>query len=90
MINLKPEDFYNTFFDKQKPTRRIVDKRPAIEGVTVTDNFVKVGFTCFLDNGELSIVNEKNEKLFSGMITTPEEFEKALKKAEKKNKTLTR
>lgn len=88
-INLKPEDFYNSFFDTQKPTRRMVNKRPAIEGVTVTDNFIKVGFTCFLDNGELSIVNENNDKLFSGRIRTPEEFEEALKKAEKKHKTLT-
>ncbi|MEW6617287.1 MAG: hypothetical protein AB1333_02600 [Patescibacteria group bacterium] len=87
-INLKPEDFQNQFFDRQKPTQRMVGKRLAIEGVTITDNFVKIGFTCFLDNGELSLVNENNENLFSGTITCSDDFEKALKKAEKKHKTL--
>lgn len=86
------EDFRNPLFDKQRIAKRQIHvngrKVWAYEGTTFTDNFVEVGFTYILSNGELSIVNTNNEKLFLGKIHSAEEFEKALKKADKKNDQL--
>lgn len=59
-----------------------------IEGATFTDEFVRVGFTYYVTDGMLSVKNEKNQELFRGVIATREDFEKALKKADKKQKTL--
>lgn len=68
-----------------EPRRRTED---AIEGTTFTDEFVEVGFTYYLADGTLSVVNTSNQQLFLGVIATPADFEKALKKADKKQKTL--
>lgn len=107
---LKPEDFRNPMFDRQKIVKRRVTARPgvvadddedddfdgegapkrrteeAIEGTTFTDEFVEVGFTYYLADGQLSVVNRSNRQLFLGKIATPEDFEKALKKADRKQK----
>ncbi|HSD12655.1 MAG TPA: hypothetical protein VLC10_03790 [Patescibacteria group bacterium] len=109
---LKPEDFRNPLFDKQKIVKRRVAARPgvaadddeeddfdgegepkrrteeAIEGTTFTDEYVEVGFTYYLGDGMLSVVNTSNQQLFLGTIATPEDFEKALKKADRKQKKL--
>ncbi len=109
---LKPEDFRNPLFDKQRIVKRKVTARPgvvadddededfdgegepkrrteeAIEGTTFTDEYVEVGFTYYPADGMLSVVNTSNQQLFLGVIATPEDFEKALKKADKKQKRL--
>jgi len=81
---LKLEDFQNYLFDSQRAIERKVDGKRAIEGVTFTDNFIKVGFTYYIDSGELSIKNIHNQQLFLGKISSAEDFEKAIKKADKK------
>ena len=83
-MSLKLEDFQTPLFDTQKVVERKVDGKRAFEGVTFTDNFIKVGFTYYLNNGILSIVNTENQKLFFGKISSMEDFEKAIKKAGKK------
>ena len=64
------------------------DRREAIEGTTFTDNFVKIGFTYFPDDGSLTIVNEQNQELFNGKIDSRDDFEDAVKKADKKHTRL--
>lgn len=63
-------------------------KEQYIEGATFTDNFHQVGFTYSLQDSSIQIKNIKNELLYKGFIYTPEEFEKALKKADKKQDRL--
>lgn len=60
----------------------------ACAGTTFTDGLNEVWFTCFLFSRKFSIFNINIEKLFSGNVTTPEEFYKALKKADKKQRSL--
>lgn len=64
-------------------------KEPAIEGVTTTDNFHQVGFTYFLTDGMLYLnyldkTNKKNIRLLEKLIENTEEFEKCIKRADKK------
>jgi hypothetical protein len=87
-MSLKPEDFQNYLFDSQKAVERMVDGKRAIEGVTFTDNFIKVGFTYYISSGELSMKNIHNQQLFFGKIASTEDFEKAIKKADKKEHKL--
>jgi hypothetical protein len=83
-MSLKLEDFHTPLFDGQKAIKRRVHGRYAFEGTTHTDNFILIGFTYYLDNGELSIKNIHNDVLFFGKISSMEDFEKAVKKADKK------
>jgi|SRR5687768_2550125 len=78
------EDF-DEFAAGREPKRRT---ETAIEGTTFTDEFVEVGFTYYPSDGQLSVVNTSNQQLFLGTIATSEDFEKALKKADKKQKRL--
>ena len=68
-----------------EPRRRT---EAAIEGTTFTDEYVEVGFTYYERDGFLRVVNTSNRELFKGVIATREEFEKALTKADKKQKRL--
>ncbi|HKC04842.1 MAG TPA: hypothetical protein VKC54_03145 [Patescibacteria group bacterium] len=63
-------------------------KRQFIEGTTYTDGFNLIGFTYSIQDSSISIVNKDNEILFKGFIYTPEEYEKALKKADGKQDRL--
>jgi hypothetical protein len=63
-------------------------KYQVIEGVTYTDNFNLVGFTYNLRDSSIQIVNKQNQILYKGFIYTPEEYEKALKKADRKQSKL--
>jgi hypothetical protein len=83
-MSLRPEDFQNYLFDSQRAVERMVDGKRAIEGVTFTDNFIKVGFTYYISSGELSMKNIHNQQLFFGKIASTEDFERAVKKADKK------
>lgn len=65
-------------------------RREVIEGVTFTDSYNQVGFTYDLGDGTLTIKNLGNQILFSGVIASTEDFEKALKKADKKQSRLTK
>lgn len=84
--------FKNPVFDSQRPVKRRVNNRErqewAYEGVTTTDNFVKVGWSYYLSDGVLSIKNEQNQQLFLEEITKPGDFETAMKKADKKQSQL--
>lgn len=89
MPGLRIEDFRNPLFDRQRIVQRQVHtapgrKEPAYEGTTFTDNFIEVGFTYIIRTGELSIKSTDNQQLFEGKINSPENFEKALKKADMK------
>ena len=88
-MTLTIEDFRTPMFDRQKVVKRTVYVRKpkgelAIEGRTFTDDFNDVGFTYYLSDGQLSVVDKENVQLFLGTISSAEEFEKALKKADKK------
>ena len=88
-MGLRIEDFRNPLFDRQKIFQRNVNiapgkKEPAYEGTTFTDNFIEVGFTYIIRTGELSIKSTDNQQLFKGRINSSEDFEKALKKADRK------
>ena len=65
-------------------------REPVIEGTTFTDEYVEVGFTYYVSDGLLRVVNTANVELFKGVIATREDFENALKKADKKQKRLRR
>ena len=89
MARLKIEDFRNLFFDRQRVVKRQITfngrRRWVYEGTTYTDNFVLVGFTYFLSDSTLRIVNTDNQVLFFGKIASAEDFEKAIRKADKKH-----
>lgn len=100
---LTVEDFRNPLFDKQRIRKRKIEDlgdewsgdgelgeqgRWVIEGVIFTDGYNEVGFTCDLDRGEVVVKNQQNEVLFSGRINSAEDFEKALKKADRKQMRL--
>ncbi len=59
-----------------------------IEGATYTDGFNLVGFTYSLEDSSVTIKNTNNEVLFKGKIFTADEYEKALKKADSKQRKL--
>lgn len=65
-------------------------KEEAIEGTTFTDDFNEVGFTYYPSDGLLRVVNTGNVELFKGVIATREDFEKALKRADRKQRRLRR
>ena len=90
---LTVEDFRTPMFDRQKVLKRTVKNRKprgeeAIEGTTFTDDYNQVGFTYYLSDGELSVVNTDNKQLFLGKILTRDDFEKALKKVDNKLRRL--
>ena len=88
MERLTIEDIHNPLFDKQTIVQRKVDGKSAFEWTTFTDNFVEIGLTYFLQNGLLSIKNRQNQQLFWGKVTNYGEFDKAVKKADKKHHQL--
>lgn len=85
MKRLKYEDFVNPLFNTSRIKSRRLDRRKAYEGTTFTNNFVEIGFTYFVASGILTIRNPKNQLLFEGKVETKNEFEKAIKKADKKH-----
>lgn len=78
------EDF-EEFAAGREPKRRT---EAAIEGTTFTDEYVEVGFTYYVADGLLTVVNTSNQELFRGTIVSPEDFEKAIKKADAKQRRL--
>ncbi len=98
---LELKDFQNALF-KTRVTQRWVKleavegeicatterKQKAFEGTTYTDQYIFVGFTYLCEDEILSVVNQKNQQLFLGKIKTADDFEKALKKADEKEKSL--
>lgn len=98
---LELKDFENPLFHTRVKQRRInlavIDgkvrtttgrSQMAFEGTTYTDQYVLVGFTYLLEDEVLSVVNKDNQQLFFGKIKTAEDFEEALKRADKKEKSL--
>lgn len=79
------DDDFEAFAAGREPKGRTED---AIEGTTFTDEYVEVGFTYYPRDGLLRIVNTANQELFKGAIDSRDGFEKALKKADKKQKKL--
>jgi len=65
---------------------------PAIEGVTFSDNFLKIGYTYFLTDGMLFLntmdKDGGNIRLIEKKIETAEDFEKCIKQADKKYRKL--
>ena len=84
---LRLQDFENPLF-RTRVYRRNVQGGPAFEGTTFTNEYVRVGFTCIIATGMLSVVNIENQLLFSGKIASDNDFEKALKKADRKQKEI--
>lgn len=89
---LSLEDCSNPMFDRQRPVYRRIHSRGvqelAYEWVTVTDQFVQVGCTYCVSDGELSIVDKQNRQLFLKVVKTPEQFAKAMKAADRKHRKL--
>lgn len=95
---LSVKDFETPLFDRQRPVVRtvhtdengcqIAKPRKVIEGVTITDSYNKFGYTYDLTSGVVAIINMDNKRLYLGKVTSSEEFEKALKKADRKQRTL--
>ncbi len=86
------DDFAKPLFDKQNPVRRSINirkkKEKVIEGVTSTNKYNEVGYTYCLFDGMLYMnywdkIEKKNVRLFKEIITSVEDFEKCLKKADK-------
>jgi hypothetical protein len=72
------------FPDRDSPRKKI----QVIEGTTYTDGFHLVGFTYSLEDGCIEIKNVENTLLFKGIIYSSEEYEKALKQADAKQRKL--
>lgn len=97
-MKLKFEDFKNPLFNVSLVKRKeddwveggqVLEKgQEYFDGVTFTDNFKQVGFTYWPEQRKLTIacltVDKKNVELFVGQIESMEEFEAAIKKADKK------
>jgi pyrophosphatase PpaX len=81
-------DVAEDFIDAEEDSLPREKSVRVIEGSTYTDGFNLVGFTYSLEDSSITIKNTKNEVLFKGKIFTAEEYEKALKKADKKQSKL--
>lgn len=97
MPKLQYRDFINYGFDVWKPVRRDIPSRkgkrtpfePVIEGVVFTDNYLHLGYT-YYEGDNVILINfwdkekEENIKVLETILKKPEDFEKAIKKADKK------
>lgn len=85
-MSLKPSDFSNVLFDWQRPVYRKIGLDPyaTIEGATYTDNFNLLGWTYWPDSGKIQFKTIENIVVFNGVIKTVGDFEKAIKRADKK------
>ncbi len=87
-MKLKYEDFANPMFNGKLVKRQDrLTKEWFIDGLTYTDNFRQVGFTYYLKSGLLTIAcftKSGNYPLFKRHIDSIDDFEAAIKKADKK------
>lgn len=85
-MSLTPSDFCNGRFDRQRPVYRKVGRDPyaTIEGATYTDNFRLLGWTYWPKTGQIKFKTTENVLVYSGVIEKISDFEKAVKKADKK------
>lgn len=96
-MELKFEDFKNPLFNvwlKRRKHDDWVEDGEVIErgeeffdGITFTDNYRQVGFTYYPKTGMLYIsclTSDGNIRLFEGAIESIDDFEAAIKKADKK------
>ena len=79
------DEEFEEFAAGREPKRRT---EAAIEGTTFTDEYIEVGFTYYVADGLLTVVNTSNQELFKGTIASAAAFEKALKKADAKQRRL--
>lgn len=85
-IKLQPSDFSNPLFDGQEPAYRRVknDNHATIEGTTYTNNFRLLCWTYWPKSGAIEFKTTSNALAYSGTIKTIDDFEKAVKRADKR------
>lgn len=93
---LRPKDCANPLFDNSRVVTRLIrldgrGRQRGYEWVTTTDNYVQVGCTYILSNGQLSIIafEPRNAVLFQGRVRNADELSDALRAADAEHLRLT-